>query len=52
MMAGAAWFARPLPRPEERREMSESVAAGHNALIYYAAGDLEEDRRTLERLGL
>ena len=28
------------------------VAAQHNAPLHYEAGDLEDDRRTLERLGL
>ena len=33
-------------------EQFMQFAAKHNASLHYAAGDLEEDRRTLERLGL
>ena len=33
-------------------EQIMEFAAQHNASLHYAAGDLEEDRRTLERLGL
>ena len=33
-------------------EQFMEFAARHNASLHYAAGDLEEDRRTLERLGL
>ena len=33
-------------------EQFMEFAARHNASLHYAAGDLEEDRRTLEQLGL
>lgn len=33
-------------------EQFMEFAARHNVPLHYGAGDLEEDRRTLERLGL
>jgi len=33
-------------------EQFMKFAARHNVPLHYGAGDLEEDRRTLERLGL